>query len=279
MRNVTEYAKRQQCWAIISKLEIPLPPNLDSSTISLNEARQREKNHIAMGRIHGQLDLERDLVALQPRICEIRDFARAKRLLSPKSSTALDKAERLQLPMSTAETNALRYLFKTLEKRGCAFLSSSLFFFASPTEFRVIMYAPCLPGDLPRHILDRNVFYRLAKIVRQFRKKKAQSGSRLQCLEPRVGVAEALRNQSIAPGIRQNAMAHPPSTSITASKCFARDRATYQFNRSLPSSLPGISIITMASASNPLNRCHEATSTPFPSPHSSKLRVAGIAPN
>ena len=118
VRNVTEYAKRQQCWAIISKLEIPLPPNLGSSTISLDEARQREKNHIAMGRIHRQLDLERDLVALQPRIGEIRDFARTKRLLSPKSSTALDKAERLQLPMSTAETNALRYLFKTLEKKG-----------------------------------------------------------------------------------------------------------------------------------------------------------------
>ena len=74
-------------------------------------------------------------------------------------------------------------------------------------------------------------------------------------------------------------MAHGASTSITVNKCFARDRATYRFTCSLASPLTGVSMVTMASASNPLNRCHEATSTPFPSPHSSKLRVAGIAPN
>ena len=73
--------------------------------------------------------------------------------------------------------------------------------------------------------------------------------------------------------------AHASLTSITINKCFARDRATYRFTRSLASSLTGVSMVTMASASSPLKRCQEAISTPLSSPHSSKLFVAGIAPN
>ena len=44
------------------------------------------------------------------------------------------------------------------------------------------------------------------------------------------------------------------------------------------SSLTGVSMVTMASASKPLEQCQEAISTPLSSPHSSKLFVAGIAP-
>ena len=118
VRNVSEYAKHQQCWAKISQLEIQLGSYLDSATIDLEEVRQREKEHVALGRIDRQIDFERDLVALQPRIAEIREFAKSRRLLSPKASTALDKAERLKLPISRAETNALKHLFKILAEKG-----------------------------------------------------------------------------------------------------------------------------------------------------------------
>ena len=54
----------------------------------------------------------------------------------------------------------------------------------------------------------------------------------------------------------------------------------YRFTRSLtPSLTGGSSMVTMASASRPLKRCQEAISTLLSSPHSSKLFVAGIAPN
>ena len=38
-----------------------------------------------------QIDFETDLVALQPRIAEIREFARSRRKLSPRASSALDQ--------------------------------------------------------------------------------------------------------------------------------------------------------------------------------------------
>ena len=118
VRNVSEYAKQQQCWAKVAKLKIPLVRDVDSVATGLDEVRRREKDHVATGRIDRQIDFESDLVALQPRISEIREFAKDRRLLSPRSLRALDKAERLNLPMSKAETNALRHLFKTLEEKG-----------------------------------------------------------------------------------------------------------------------------------------------------------------
>lgn len=118
VRNVSEYAKLQQCWAKISKLDIPLMPGMESATVGLEAVRQQERDEVATGRIDRQIDFERDLVALQPRISEVRAFASARRLLSPTSSRALDKVERLNLPISRSETNALKHLFNVLEEKG-----------------------------------------------------------------------------------------------------------------------------------------------------------------
>ena len=117
-RNVSEYAKQQQCWAKISKLSIVLETDLDSVTIDLEDVRRQEKDHVATGRMDRQIDFETDLVGMQSRIAEIREFARSRRLLSPRASSALDKVERLKLPLTRADTNALRHLFKVLAERG-----------------------------------------------------------------------------------------------------------------------------------------------------------------
>ena len=118
VRNVSEYAKQQQCWAKVAKLKLRMVEDLDSVTIDLDEAKRREKDHVATGRIDRQIDFESYLVALQPKISEIREFAKMRRLLSPASSKALDKVERLKFPMSKTETNSLRHLFKALEEKG-----------------------------------------------------------------------------------------------------------------------------------------------------------------
>ena len=118
VRNVSEYAKQQQCWAKVSKLRIPLAVKLDSTTVDLDEFRRRERDDLATGRIDRQINFERDLVALQPKISEIRRFAIERGLLSPRSMSALDKAERLKLPMSKAETNSLKHLFGVLKEKG-----------------------------------------------------------------------------------------------------------------------------------------------------------------
>ena len=117
-RNVSEYAKQQQCWAKISKMNILLEIHLDAATIDLDEVRRQEKEDVTTGRIDRQIDFETDLVTLQPRIAEIREFARSRRMLSPRASSALDKVERLKLPLTRAETNALRSLFKVLAEKG-----------------------------------------------------------------------------------------------------------------------------------------------------------------
>ena len=117
-RNVSEYAKQQQCWAKIAKMYILPEIHLDVATIDLDEVRRQEKEHVATGRIDRQIDFETDLVALQPRIGEIREAARSRRLLSPRASSALGKVERLKLPLTRAETNALKNLFKVLAEKG-----------------------------------------------------------------------------------------------------------------------------------------------------------------
>jgi hypothetical protein len=122
VRNVGEYAKQQQCWANISKLEITLPTNLESSTISISEVKQQEKDQAETGRIDREIDFERDLFALQSRIPDMRQFATSKRLLSPNSSRALDKVERLDLNITRPEKNALKYLFSQMKEKGYEFL-------------------------------------------------------------------------------------------------------------------------------------------------------------
>ena len=117
-RNVSEYAKQQQCWAKIARLEIHLGTRLDVATVDLEEVRRQEKDDVATGRIDRQIDFETSLVALQPRVAEIREFAEARRMLSPRASSALNKVERLKLPLTRAETNALRHLFKVLAEKG-----------------------------------------------------------------------------------------------------------------------------------------------------------------
>ena len=117
-RNVSEYAKQQQCWAKIANLKIHFGTDLDAATIDLEEVRRQKRDHVATGHIDRQINFETDLVAIQPRIAEIREIARSRRVLSPRASSALDKVERLKLPLTRTETNALRHLFKTLAEKG-----------------------------------------------------------------------------------------------------------------------------------------------------------------
>ena len=118
VRNVSEYAKRVQCWETVAKLDIQLPVDLDTVTIGLDEKKRREKEHLATGRLDRQIDFESNLIALRPRMPEIQDFAKGQRLLSPNSQKALEKVARQKFPLSRTDTNALKNLFKRLEERG-----------------------------------------------------------------------------------------------------------------------------------------------------------------
>ncbi len=118
VRNVTEYAKQQECWAKVANLPISIGSELDGVTIDLEEEKRQKKENVTTGRMDRQIDFETNLVALQPRISEIREFARTRRVLSPRASSALDKVERLKLPLTRADTNALRHLFRVLSEGG-----------------------------------------------------------------------------------------------------------------------------------------------------------------
>ncbi len=117
-RNVSEYAKQQQCWAKVSKLKIPLRSDLDVAVIDIGEVKRQEKDDVATGRLDRQIDFETYLVRLQPRIAEIREFARSTQNLSPRVSSALNKVEHLTFSLTRAETNALRKLFEVLTEEG-----------------------------------------------------------------------------------------------------------------------------------------------------------------
>jgi hypothetical protein len=118
-RNVSEYAKQQQCWARVSKLEIKLPAEISSWTMSLAEEVHQQREDLATGRIDREINFETALVALQPRVSEIREFVMTTgTMLTPSSSSALSKVERLNFNLNRNEKSALKTLFEEIQERG-----------------------------------------------------------------------------------------------------------------------------------------------------------------
>ena len=61
---------------------------------------------------------ETALVALQPRISEIREFVMTTgTMLTPSSSSALSKVERLNFNLNRNEKSALKTLFEEIQER------------------------------------------------------------------------------------------------------------------------------------------------------------------
>ena len=118
MKNISEYCKRQACWAAVSNLKIGLGVDLKRSTVDRNEAGQRKREALAGKRLDDEIDFDVLLVSLIPHVSEIRRLAESKGLLSPKSSAGLLKMAAAKLNFTKGEKNALRHLLNKLSEDG-----------------------------------------------------------------------------------------------------------------------------------------------------------------
>lgn len=121
MKNIGEYCKRQACWFAVSKLDIRLHVDLSRATIDRSEARQRLREALGSKKLDNEVEFEVLLVNLIPKVLEIRRFAEARHLLSPKSAAGLAKMAANRMGFSGPEKNALKYLFEKMREAGFEF--------------------------------------------------------------------------------------------------------------------------------------------------------------
>lgn len=117
VKNVSEYAKKQACWAAVSRQQIALP-KLKRATIDAEEAQQADRDGRAAGKLDHELDFEIAMLKLLPVIQEVKANAESRSLLSPKSLAALSKLERSNINLTKGEKNALSFLLEQLADRG-----------------------------------------------------------------------------------------------------------------------------------------------------------------
>lgn len=117
-RNVGEYCKMQACWGEISKMEFSVPYLPDYITVSASEVQEEKRTARKTKQIDDQIDLDVVLLSIVPKAGQVRAAANRKRLLSPKSSRALDKLAAGNIDLARAEKNAMKLLINRLAEEG-----------------------------------------------------------------------------------------------------------------------------------------------------------------
>ena len=119
VRNVSEYAKRQACWASVrDRVGLALQTSLRSCVIDKSSVDHVRKEDRAVKRIDDDIDLEMLLVELMPYIREIREAADRNNLLSPMNDRAMGKLAAGRTQLTKSEKKAMRWMFGRLDEVG-----------------------------------------------------------------------------------------------------------------------------------------------------------------
>ncbi|NCB97633.1 MAG: hypothetical protein EOM36_04685 [Bacteroidia bacterium] len=121
VKNLSEYCKKQVCWAAVSGLKVDLPGALKTALISADQLKLIKKDSIAVKKITNEIEFETRLLELMPVMNEIMQFARSRKLLSPKTLAALSKINSGNIMISASEKNALEFLFNRMNEMGYDF--------------------------------------------------------------------------------------------------------------------------------------------------------------
>ncbi len=121
-RNVTEYAKRADCWKRVSQLDIELPVDLSKVTIDIDEDKQVMENAAKAQTITSGLEIEVMLAKMdKAKIETMKEAAIRHRLLSPSSIRALEALEKGRAGLSRPQVNAMKQLMARLAEKGEVF--------------------------------------------------------------------------------------------------------------------------------------------------------------
>lgn len=118
LMNVGEYCKTQACWEQISKRSFDLPEVPDHLTINPDDSKSEEKSARSTAQLNSEIDLDIFLLSLVSKADLVRRTADRRGLLSPKSSSALEKLHRGMTSLTRPERNAIRLLVKRLAEEG-----------------------------------------------------------------------------------------------------------------------------------------------------------------
>ncbi|GAB6112543.1 AIPR family protein [Desulfomicrobium salsuginis] len=121
VKNLGEYCKKQACWAAVSSLKVELPGSLKTALIHADQLKLIKKESLAVKKMTNEIEFETRLLELMPAMNEIMEFARSRRLLSPKSHAALSKINSGNIIISASEKNTLEFLFKRMNEMGYEF--------------------------------------------------------------------------------------------------------------------------------------------------------------
>ena len=120
VRNVSEYAKRLDCWkAVKSKVHLTtLPSDIEKCVIDQNEVKRIKKDDRTTKKLDDDIDLEVQLLNLIPHLDEIRDAANRNGILSPIGSRAIDKLSSGKFQITKSEKKVMRELLGKLDAVG-----------------------------------------------------------------------------------------------------------------------------------------------------------------
>lgn len=119
VRNVTEWCKKQACWAGVERMEIDLAPKLiDSVCKSNDEIREQRRDSRKLQQLDNEVSSEVMVYQLGPKWKEVQNYAIANRLITPDQDMAISRILKGK-PPTTVQT---KLLMKVLDKvRGEGF--------------------------------------------------------------------------------------------------------------------------------------------------------------
>jgi len=115
--NIGEYTKREACWDAVRKLDIDLPPDLDSCLVSEGELADQERDARQEGAIDSEVQLEMLAFKCVGITDEIRDFAKSGGFLSPRGNTLLNKIKKSS-SLTKQDLNVWTLLVKHLKENN-----------------------------------------------------------------------------------------------------------------------------------------------------------------
>lgn len=119
MKNVGEYCKQQACWAVVAGSAYSIDEDaLDGFTVDRAEAERARKDGVVAQKLDTDIDFDRILVAMLADTEPYLSFARARRLMTPKSDAALKRLTRGDIGLPASERNALKYMLEKMQAAG-----------------------------------------------------------------------------------------------------------------------------------------------------------------
>lgn len=121
VKNVGEYCKQKICWDAIRVLDFSVSDDLDGLTLLKEQASKGLTDARRLRRTDKDIEFDILLLQIPSAAGEILNFARTRRLLSPKSNAALATLARGKINLALPERNAMKNLVQRMQEAGFDF--------------------------------------------------------------------------------------------------------------------------------------------------------------